>query len=46
MDRHGLCRVFLKLGNRQAVGAQAAIGLFPKRRGEGKPAGAVDDDTQ
>ena len=46
MHRHRLGGVLLKLGSRQAVGAQAAIGLFPERRGEGQPAGAVDDHAQ
>ena len=46
MHRHRLRGILLKLGTWQAIDAQAAIGLFPERRGEGQPAGAVDDDPE
>jgi len=43
---HGLDSALLELGDWQTVGAQAPIGLVPKSRGQGQPAGAVNHDAQ
>lgn len=46
VHRDGPGRILRKPGYRQAVGTQAAVGFFPKCRGERQPAVAVDNDAQ